>query len=146
MGAMKTRRNAMVASALAGVFFVATATSSTPGAAAVMRAKKEVAQLGSKLADCSGKFYVVNLPFGSCAVKGSDIAQGARPYPLEDFIKFESFVIARLGWGGFWSMKASGYEIRSATRAHVVEQLRVKRERNITNGLIQYHRQCLRTK
>ena len=142
----KTRRNVIAASALAGVFFVAATTSSAPSASAIASAKRQVAQLGSKLADCSGKFYVVNLPFGSCAVKGSDIAQGARPYPLEDFIKFESFVIARLGWAGFWSMKASGYEIRSATRAHVVEQLRVKRERNITNGLIRYHRQCLRTK
>ena len=127
--AMKTRRNAMVASALAGVFFVATATSSTPGAAAVMRAKKEVAQLGSKLADCAGKFYVVNLPFSSCAVKGSEIPVGARPFPLEDFIKFEAFVVARLGWGGFWSMKSSGYEIRSAARAHVIEQLRVRERR-----------------
>ena len=144
--AMKTRRNAMVASALAGVFFVATATSSTPGAAAVMRAKKEVAQLGSKLADCAGKFYVVNLPFSSCAVKGSEIPVGARPFPLEDFIKFEAFVVARLGWGGFWSMKSSGYEIRSAARAHVIEQLRVKNEENVTNGLMDYHRQCLRTK
>ena len=144
--AMKTRRNAMVASALAGVFFVATATSSTPGAAAVMRAKKEVAQLGSKLADCAGKFYVVNLPFSSCAVKGSEIPVGARPFPLEDFIKFEAFVVARLGWGGFWSMKSSGYEIRSAARAHVIEQLRVKNEQNVTNGLMDYHRQCLRTK
>ena len=144
--AMKTRRNTMVASALAGVFFVATATSSTPGAAAVMRAKKEVAQLGSKLADCAGKFYVVNLPFSSCAVKGSEIPVGARPFPLEDFIKFEAFVVARLGWGGFWSMKSSGYEIRSAARAHVIEQLRVRNEENITNGLMNYHRQCLRTK
>ena len=144
--AMKTRRNAMVASALAGVFFVATATSSTPGAAAVMRAKKEVAQLGSKLADCAGKFYVVNLPFSSCAVKGSEIPVGARPFPLEDFIKFEAFVVARLGWGGFWSMKSSGYEIRSAARAHVIEQLRVVNEENVTNGLMNYHRQCLRTK
>ena len=144
--AMKTRRNAMVASALAGVFFVATATSSTPGAAAVMRAKKEVAQLGSKLADCAGKFYVVNLPFSSCAVKGSEIPVGARPFPLEDFIKFEAFVVARLGWGGFWSMKSSGYEIRSAARAHVIEERRVKNEENVTNGLMDYHRQCLRTK
>jgi len=145
-GGAKTRRNAIVASALAGVFLVAAMTSSAPSATAIANAKRQVAQLGSKLADCSGKFYVVNLPFGSCAVKGSDIAQGARPYPLEDFIKFESFVVARLGWGGFWSMKSSGYEIRSAARAHVVEQLRIKREENITNGLIQYHRQCLRTK
>ena len=94
-----------------------------------MRAKKEVAQLGSKLADCAGKFYVVNLPFSSCAVKGSEIPVGARPFPLEDFIKFEAFVVARLGWGGFWSMKSSGYEIRSAARAHVIEQLRVRERR-----------------
>ena len=146
MKTTRTRRNIIAASALAGVFLVAATTSTAPGAAAMKRARQEVTQLGSKLADCGGKFYVVNMPFSSCAVKGSDIPQGARPFPLEDFIKFESFVVARLSWGGFWSMKTSGYEVRSAARAHVVEQLKVKNELNITNGLMQYHRQCLRTK
>ena len=142
----RVRRNVITASALAGVFIVATVTSTAPSSSAVIRAKAEVAKLGAKLADCAGKFYIVNLPFSSCAVKGSDIAVGARPFPLEDYIRFEAFVIARLGWGGFWSMKSSGYEVRAAARAHVVEQLKIKKEENITNGLIQYHRQCLRTK
>ena len=144
--AQKVRRSTIAASALVGLVFLGTATSAMPGPKVMRTARAEVAKLGSKLADCAGKFYVVNLPFTSCSVRGSAIARGARPFPLEDYIKFESFVTARLGWGGYWSMKGAGYEVRSAAREHVLEQLRIKKVQNITNGIMNYHRQCLRTK
>jgi hypothetical protein len=144
--AQKVRRSTIAASALVGLVFLGTATSTMPGPKVMRAARAEVAKLGSKLADCAGKFYVVNLPFATCSVRGSAIARGARPFPLEDYIKFESFVTARLGWSGYWSMKGSGYEVRSAAREHVLEQLRIKKVQNITNGIMNYHRQCLRTK
>ena len=141
---IRMRRSAIAACTVAGLLLVVVSTTSTTPSASDMRAARaEVAQLGSKLASCAGKFYIVELPEITCTVRASDIPVGMRPYPLEDYLKFESFLISRLAWGGFWSMKKASLSVRSDVRQTVLDSVAQKSDDpSIT---VDFNKQCLRT-
>jgi len=141
----KMRRSALIGSAVAGVcLVVASTTSSAPRASDMKVARAEVAQLGSKLSSCAGKFYVVGLPEASCSVRASDIPVESRPFPLEDYIKFEAYLVARLSWGAFWQMKKTAFDLRTEAKAQLLQESGSKIEDESLN--IDFNAQCLRTK
>ena len=143
--AKKMRRSALIGSAVAGVcLVVASTTSSAPRASDMKVARAEVAQLGSKLSSCAGKFYVVGLPEASCSVRANDIPVESRPFPLEDYIKFEAYLVARLSWGAFWQMKKTSFDLRTEAKARLLQEAGAKAEDETLN--IDFNAQCLRTK
>jgi hypothetical protein len=140
----KMRRSALVGSAVAGVcLVVASTTSSAPRASDMKVARAEVSQLGSKLSSCAGKFYIVGLAETSCSVRASDIPVESRPFPLEDYIKFEAYLIARLSWGAFWQMKKTAFDLRTDAKARILQEAGVTAEDEVN---IDFNAQCLRTK
>jgi len=139
--AKKMRRSALAGAAVAGVcLVVASATSTTPSASDMKAARTEVAQLGSKLSSCAGKFYIVGLPETSCSIRASDIPLESRPFPLEDYLKYEAFLTARLSWGAFWQMKKAAFDLRTESKKEF------DAKEGDDDSKIDFNAQCLRTK